>query len=155
MNLTDFPAWRTDGQESPNLGCMILLKSTPGNIVFRDAPNSIVSGHDERVDFGKCRDEVAAFQRDSAGVSDVGVNDHDIGRDRAYLFDGAYRMKVFPTNHLESLRPEMLFVGLLLRHVQFAETINDFDVRRFQGCKFLLVKMAVCGTPAFDKSPSR
>src|ERR1700693_2040439 len=154
MNLIDSPAWRTGSQESPNLGCMILLKSTPRNIVFRDAPNSIVSGYDERMDFRKCGDEVAALQGDSAGVRDVGVNDHDIGVGRAYLFDGAYGMKVFATNHLESLRPEMLLVGALLRHMRFAETINGFDVRRLQGCKFLLIKAAVCGTPAFDEFTS-
>jgi hypothetical protein len=83
------------------------------------------------VDFGKCRDILATFQRDSAGVRDVGVNDHDTGTSRAYLFDGAYGMKVFPTNHLESLGPETLFVSSLLCHVQFTEAINDFDVRRF------------------------
>jgi hypothetical protein len=83
------------------------------------------------VDFGKCRDIVATFQRDSTGVRDVGVNDHDIGTSRAYLFDGAYRMKVFPTNHLESLGPETLIVSLLPCHVQFTEAVNDFDVRGF------------------------
>ncbi len=95
------------------------------------------------------------MQGDSAGVSDVGANDHDFGMGRAHLFDGAYRMKVFATNHLESFRPEMLLVGALLRHVQFAETINGFDVRRLQGCEFPLIKMAVCDTPAFDESASR
>jgi hypothetical protein len=33
----------------------------------------------------------------------------------------------------------MLFVIPLLRQVQFAETIDDFDVQRFQGRKFFLV----------------
>jgi hypothetical protein len=107
------------------------------------------------VDFGKCTDVVAAFQRDSARVRDVGVNDHDIGTGRAYLFAGPYRMKVFPTNHLEALGPEMLFVSLLLRYVQFTEAINDFDVRRFQGSKFFLVKIVVCGAPSFDEFTNR
>ena len=83
------------------------------------------------------------------------MNDHVIGTGRAYLFDGPYRMKVFPTNHLESLGPETLFVSLSLRHVQVTEAINDFDVRRFQGCKFFLVKIAVCGAPSFDEFTSR
>jgi hypothetical protein len=62
---------------------------------------------------------------------------------------------LFPTNHFESLGPETLFVGSLLRHMQFAEAINDFDVRRFQDCKFLRVKIAVCGAPSFDEFTNR
>jgi hypothetical protein len=52
------------------------------------------------------------------GARDVGVNDHDIGPGRACLFNGAYRTEVFPANHFESLGPETLFVGSLLRHMQ-------------------------------------
>src|ERR1700722_7670512 len=117
MTLIDSPRWRTGGQGSPNLGCMILLTSMEGNIAFRNRPNRFTLPHGERVDFGKCGDEVAVLQGESAGISDFGVNDHDVGTVRAYLVDGAYRMKVIATNHLESLRPEMLFVDMLLRHV--------------------------------------
>src|ERR1700685_1130087 len=109
MNLIDSPAWRAGSQKSPNSGCMILLKSTRRNIVFRDPPHRFISRHQERVDFGKWRNVLAAFQGNSAGVRDLSVNDHHIGTGRAYIFNSAYRMKVIPTNHLEALGPETLF----------------------------------------------
>jgi hypothetical protein len=101
---------------------MILRKSTPGNIVFRDAPNRFMFQHSERMDFGKCRDVAVAFPRDSARVGDVGVNDYDIRTYRAYLCDVAQRMKVCAMNHLESLRPEMLLVAPLLTISMFGDS---------------------------------
>jgi hypothetical protein len=60
-------------------------------------------------------------------------------------------MEAFPANHLESFGPETLFVGSLLRGVQLAEAVDHFDLRRFQGCQFLFVKVAICDAPSLDE----
>ena len=133
----------------------ILLKTPHRNIVSRNPPNCFISQQYERVDFRECGDIVTVFQRDSAGVGNRDVNDHDIGADRANLFDGVFWMKIFPTNHFESGGPETLLVRSLFRYMQLAEAIDNFEVRRFQSCKFLLVKIAVCGAPSFDEFTNR